>query len=95
MLGAGAFQLLNGKFTEGGTAETIYIPVPVRCRVRKIQAAIEAATGTNPTVLTAKIGGTAVTGGVVTLPVASSAASRAMPMLTPMRKHQRCRCCRR
>jgi len=74
MLGAGAFQLLNGKFTEGGTAETIYIPVPHKCRVTKIMASIEGATGTTATLLTAKIGGTAVTGGVVTLPVAGSAA---------------------
>jgi hypothetical protein len=74
MIGAGAFQLLNGKFTDGGTAETIYIPVPHRCRVTKIQASIEGAVGSVATLITAKIGGTAVTGGVVTLPVAASAA---------------------
>ena len=52
----------------------VYIPVPDGGKVIKIATILNGAIGTANAVLTAKINGTAVTGGVVTIATASSAA---------------------
>ena len=49
-------------------ADQIYVSVPWQCTVEKIYAAVSAANGTTDTILTAKIGGTAITAGALTIP---------------------------
>lgn len=74
MLGAGAFQLVSVSIPDCTAADTRYVPMPYRGRLIGVYAAIEAAIDTNPLLVTAKIGGTGVTGGVITIPTAASAA---------------------
>lgn len=50
-----------------------YVIVPWQCTIEKIYAAAGAANATTDTILTAKIGGVAVTGGSLTIPLAAAA----------------------
>jgi hypothetical protein len=56
------------------TAGQVYCPVPDAGKIIKIMTSLNGAIGTADVDITAKIGGTAVTGGVVTIATASSAA---------------------
>ena len=58
------------------TAGQIYVPVPDDAEgdIVEIRSALNGAIGTADAVLTAKIGGTAVTGGAITIAYTSSAA---------------------
>lgn len=58
------------------TAGQIYVPVPDDCEgdIVEIRTALNGAIGTADAVLTAKIGGTAVTGGAITIAYSGSAA---------------------
>jgi len=56
------------------TAGQVYIPVPDGGKIIKIATILNGAIGTANAVLTAKINNVAVTGGVVTIATASSAA---------------------
>ena len=61
------------------TAGQIYVPVPDDCegKVVEIRTALNGAIGTADAVLTPKIGGTAMTGGAITIAYTSSAAGDA------------------
>ena len=63
-----------GKIVDVSTAGQIYIPVPDGGRIIKAFTALNGAIITADAVLTLKIGGTAVTGGTITITQSGSAA---------------------
>lgn len=65
---------LTAEIDDVSTAGQIYIPVPDDGKIIKIMSALGGAIGTADVDLTAKIGGTAVTGGVITITQSGSAA---------------------
>lgn len=65
---------LTGEIVDVSTAGQIYIPVPDGGRIIKIMSALGGTIATADADLTAKIGGTAVTGGVITITASGSAA---------------------
>ena len=67
-------MVVNTKIEDVSTAGQVYVPSPTDGRIVAIYSALNGAIGTADAVLTAKIGGVAVTGGVVTIATASSAA---------------------
>ena len=62
------------KITDVSTAGQVYVPVPDAGKIVKVITALNGAIGTANAVLTLKIGGTAVTGGTVTITQSGSAA---------------------
>lgn len=65
---------LYGEIADVSTAGQIYIPVPDGGRIIKAFSVIDGAIATANAVLTLKIGGTAVTGGTITITQSGSAA---------------------
>ena len=65
---------LTGEIVDISTAGQIYIPVPDGGTVVAIYSVIGGAIATADVVLTAKIGGTAITGGAITVTYSGSAA---------------------
>ena len=65
---------IYGKIEDVSTAGQIYLPVPDDGKIIKIMSALNGAIGTANAVLTAKINGTAVTGGAITITQSGSAA---------------------
>ncbi len=67
---------LNGAIVDISTADQIYIPIPegLEGEVVEIRSAIDAAISGADADLTAKIGGTAMTNGVITVAQSGSAA---------------------
>lgn len=65
---------LFGEIADVSTAGQIYIPVPDAGRIIKIMSVIDGTIATSDATLTAKIGGTAVTGGAITVTASGSAA---------------------
>lgn len=65
---------LTVELADVSTASTAYLPSPVAGNITKIQTIINGAIATADAVITGKIATTAITGGVVTIATASSAA---------------------
>ena len=65
---------LYGNIPDISTADQVYIPVPDAGRIIKIMSVIDGAISGADATLTAKIGGTAVTGGAITVANSGSAA---------------------
>lgn len=65
---------LYGEIADISTASQIYIPIPDGGKVVKIMSVIDNAISVADATLTAKIGGTAVTGGTITVAYSGSAA---------------------
>lgn len=76
--GVGAKVFLSRHFTDIGAASSVYMQVPAGCSgdVTRITFTADAAIATADAVLTGYIGAVAITGGVVTVPVASAAAGQ-------------------
>ena len=66
---------LYGEIADISTAGQIYIPVPDGGRIVEIRSVIGGTIATDDADLTAKIGGTAVTGGLITVTASGSAAN--------------------
>lgn len=62
------------KIEDVSTAGQVYVPVPDGGKIVKVITALNGALGTANAVLTLKIGGTAVTGGSITITQSGSAA---------------------
>jgi hypothetical protein len=69
-----ASKFVTLKISDVSTAGQVYMAPGFSGRIKKITTAIGGAIGTAPAVLTVKISGTAVTGGVVSITHTSSAA---------------------
>lgn len=67
-------KFLTGEIDDISTAGQIFIMPGFRCKVKKIWSVLNGAITTGDAVLTSKIGGTAITGGAITVANASSAA---------------------
>lgn len=65
---------LNLEIADGSAEATYYLVSPVAGTISKIYTVIDGAVSTADITVTAKIGATAVTGGVVTIATAASAA---------------------
>lgn len=68
------WMALTVDMTDVSTAATVYVPSPIAGTIQKIYSIINGAIATADAVLTAKIGSTAITGGVVTIANSGSAA---------------------
>jgi len=65
---------INFKIEDVSTAGQVYVPVPDDGKIIKVLTALNGAIGTADAGLTLKIGGTAVTGGTITITQSGSAA---------------------
>ncbi len=72
--GAGAKTYLGVTIVDISTADQVYVPAPVAGTVTKVQSVIDAAISGADATLTTKIGGTAITGGALTVANSGSAA---------------------
>jgi hypothetical protein len=70
----GDLVVLNAQIVDISTADQVYVVSPVAGDIVAIYSVIEAAIGTADADLTAKIGGVAVTGGLITVATSGSAA---------------------
>ncbi len=66
--------VLNVKMTDISTAGTVYVTSPISGTIKNIYTVIDGVIITGDAVLTSKIGVTAITGGVITIANAGSAA---------------------
>jgi len=73
MLGAGQRRKITINITSVGTAESVFIPIPEKCSVYKLWAAIEATINVD-LIVSLEIATVAVTGGSVTIAASGSAA---------------------
>lgn len=66
--------ILNSRFSDIGTAQSVFLATPIAAKVSKIMVVLQGPIATTDTVVTAKINGIAIQGSTITIPFSGSAA---------------------